>query len=76
MNKYSIENTLFKKLTATSDRHKLDMEYRRSHVGGKIKTLTDDMKKTIIDGIENHINATPLMKDIIRKQRDKYDEEL
>ena len=75
-NKYSIENTLFKKIAKTSNRHKQDMEYRRSHVGGKIKTLTEDIKQEILKGIDDHVNASPLMRDIVRKQRDRYDEEL
>jgi hypothetical protein len=74
--KYSLENTLFRKTAKSTDRHKLDIEHRRSNLGGKIKTLSDDIKQQIIDGINNHVNASPLMKDIIRQQRDKYDDEL
>jgi len=75
-NKFSIENTLFKKIARSTDRHKMDMEYRRSHVGGKIKTLADEMKNEILKGLDDHINASILMKNIMRKQRDQYDKEL
>ena len=75
-NKFSIENTLFKKTARSTDRHKLDMEYRRSHVGGKMKTLSDEMKNEILKGLDAHIDASTLMRSLVRQQREKYDVEL
>ena len=75
-NRFSIENTLFKKTAKSFDRHNIDMEHRRSNLGGQIKTLSDDIKKQVIDGLDKHMNASPLIKEIINKQRDRYDEEL
>lgn len=75
-NRFSVENTLFKKMAKSFDRHNLDMEHRRSNLGGKIKTLTEDIKNQVVDGLSNHMNASPLIKEIISKQRDRYDEEL
>jgi len=72
----SFENTLSKKAAKAADRYKLDMENRRSQIGGKIKTLSEDIKRDIIKGIEENVSNKSLVRQILKEKRKIFDTEL
>jgi len=65
-----------KKAVRAADRYKLDMERRRSEIGGKIKVLTDDIKQQIIDGIRKNIENKSLVRQILKDKKKIFDVDL
>jgi SPP1 gp7 family putative phage head morphogenesis protein len=68
--------TLSKKAASAADKYKLDRENTESEIGSKIKLLTDDLKKEILDGIRKKIENRYIIRQVIKKQRNLKDRAL
>lgn len=71
----SIDYIMSKK-AAVGDEAKFDQDARKSEFGGKIKTVSDDMKQRLLNIVKDRVSGKDNLREIIREKRKIYDEEL
>ena len=70
------QNTLYKKAVRAADLYKMDMENQKNSFGNKIKSVSDDIKNQILDGITKNINQQSLIKKVLKDRKKILDKNL